>query len=503
MSEIKNNATPALPGTSGLLLEEPLLFEQGSPGREGYSLPQPDVPRVDAAELLGGDLLREEIAGFPEMSENEVMRHYLRLSQWNFGVDSGFYPLGSCTMKYNPKINEDIARLPGFTGSHPAWPADMVQGSMALMHKLEEMLAEISGMDAVTLQPAAGAHGELTGLMLIRAYHDDQGDVRSKILVSDSAHGTNPASSALCGYQVVEVKSGEDGRLSPEAVREAMDDQVAAMMITNPNTLGIFEDRITEIAEIVHEGGGLLYNDGANMNALMGIARPGDMGFDVIQYNLHKTFSTPHGGGGPGSGPVGVKKILEAYLPVPLIRKSEQYDWDWNRPKSIGKIKGFYGNFGIMVRAYTYIRELGPENIRRVAELAVLNANYIREALKEDYHLPYSTESMHEVVFTDKLQNEHGVSSMDIAKTLLDMGFHAPTVYFPLVVHAALMIEPTETESKQSCDSFIEAMKQIARAAEDQSQAEAMHEAPVKTFRRRMDEVKAARKPVLRWEPEE
>jgi len=493
--------TISTPGTSGMVMEEPLIFELGGKGRIGYSLPESDVPLVDEKELFDESLLRDEIKDFPEVSEPELMRHYVRMSQWNYGVDTGFYPLGSCTMKYNPKVNEDMCRLPGFTGSHPEYPADMVQGTLQLMDELETMLSEIAGMDATTLQPSAGAHGELTGLMLIRAYHIDQGKPRTKILVPDSAHGTNPASSALCGFKVVEVKSGPDGYLLPEAVEEAMDEDVAALMITNPNTVGIFEQNIAAIAEIVHAKGGLMYNDGANMNALLGVARPGDMGFDVIQYNLHKTMSTPHGGGGPGSGPVGVKKILEPFLPAPrIVKKDYGYDWDYSNEKSMGKIKGYYGNFGVMVRAYTYIRELGQENIRKVAELAVLNANYVRAKLKDLYHLPYETDSMHEVIFSDKNQNEAGVTTMDIAKCLLDMGFHAPTVYFPLIVHAALMIEPTETESKLSCDQFISAMREIDKLVKDDP--EQFKSFPTKTFRGRLDEVKAARKPVLRWKSE-
>lgn len=496
-----NKNIPATPGTTGLVLEEPLIFELGGKGRMGYSISECDVPLVDEKNILGENLVRDEISNFPEVSEPELMRHYVRMSQWNYGVDSGFYPLGSCTMKYNPKINEDMCRLPGFTCSHPAYPADMVQGTLQLMSELEDMLSEIAGMDATTLQPSAGAHGELTGLMLIRAYHLDKGKPRTKILVPDSAHGTNPASSALCGFDVVEVKSGPDGYLLPEAVAEAMDEDVAALMVTNPNTIGIFEHHIAEIAEIVHAKGGLMYNDGANMNALMGVARPGDMGFDVIQYNLHKTMSTPHGGGGPGSGPVGVKKILEPFLPCPrIVEKDGVYNWDYSSEKSIGKIKGYYGNFGVMVRAYTYLREIGRENIRKIAEYAVLNANYVRSQLKDLYHLPYKTDSMHEVVFTDKNHNFEGASTMDIAKCLLDMGFHAPTVYFPLVVHAALMIEPTETESKFSCDQFINAMRNIDSMIKENS--EQMHNYPNKTFRGRLDEVKAARTPVLRWKPE-
>ena len=488
-------------GTTGLVIEERLVFEQGSKGRMGYSLPASEVPAVDATALFGAGNVRAELKGFPELAENEVMRHFLRLSQYNYGVDTGFYPLGSCTMKYNPKINEDLARLPGFVNSHPLLPADRVQGNLELYAALECILAEIAGMDAITLQPSAGAHGELTGLMLIRAYHNDLGRPRRKILVPDSAHGTNPASSALCGFDVVEIKSGPDGYLLPETVAAAMDEDVAALMVTNPNTLGIFERHIAEIAAIVHGQGGLMYADGANMNALLGIARPGDMGFDVIQYNLHKTFSTPHGGGGPGSGPVGVKKSLEPFLPVPRVSKhTEGFVWEWDRPKTIGKVKGFHGNFGIIVRAYAYIRELGPEAIRQVAEYAVLNANYVRAELKDDFNLPYATETLHEVIFNDLRQSENHVSSMDMAKRLLDLGFHAPTVYFPLVVHAAMMIEPTETESKQSCDEFIAAMREIAREARENPSA--FHDYPHNTFRRRMDETKAARTPVLRWKAE-
>ncbi len=498
MSDNNISNESAGPGVNGLVFEEPLLFEIGGEGRIGYSLPDCDVEEADYKSELG-ELYRDEIDGFPEITENEAMRHYVRLSQWNYGVDSGFYPLGSCTMKYNPKINENMSRLPGFTQAHPAYPAEKVQGCLELLYKMEEILAEIAGMDATTLQPSAGAHGELTGLMLIHAYFKDRGEQRNVILVPDSAHGTNPASSALCGFKVRQLKS-TDGRLAPETVKEAMSDDVAAVMITNPNTLGLFESGIEEIAKIVHDGGGLLYNDGANMNALMGISRPGDMGFDVIQYNLHKTFSTPHGGGGPGSGPVSVKAILEPYLPYPRISEKEgEYSWKKPSDKSIGKIKGFYGNFGVIVRAYTYIRELGPDNLRKATEMAVLNANYVRSRLKDTYHLPFEADSLHEVVFTDKNQSRQDVTTMDIAKCLLDKGFHAPTVYFPMIVRAAMMIEPTESESKQSCDQFIDSMLEIAE--EIKENPDGFHEYPKKAFRSRLNEVQAARKPVLRWEP--
>jgi glycine dehydrogenase subunit 2 len=489
------------PGECGLILNEPLIFERGAKGRKGYSLPRLDVDRVSPENVWPRKLIRKDLEGFPEMSEVEIVRHFTRLSQWNYGLDSGFYPLGSCTMKYNPKVNEELARLSGFAGAHPYQPEEISQGALQLMYDLERFLCEISGMDRVTLQPSAGAQGELTGMLMIRAYLTDRGNPRQKVLIPDTAHGTNPASSSLCGYQVIQVRSNERGVLFPQAVEEKMDEEVAALMVTNPNTLGLFEENICQVAEIVHQKGGQVYCDGANLNALMGLARVGDMGVDVLHFNLHKTFSTPHGGGGPGAGPVGVKGHLADYLPVPTItRKGEHVQLDYDRPKTIGKVRSFFGNFGVLVRAYAYILSLGADGLRRASLVALLNANYIRAKLKDHYHLPYDFPCMHECVFTDRLQSKYGVTALDIAKRLMDYGFHPPTIYFPLVVHGALMIEPTESESKETLDQFIEAMVRIAREAE--TEPELLREAPHKTKISRLDEVLANRKPLLRWRPE-
>lgn len=476
----------------GLVLDEKLLFEQSQPGRVGYSLIPLDVPEVRPA----GGLVRDEITDFPELSEVDVVRHYTRLSTWNYGVDSGFYPLGSCTMKYNPKVNEAAARLTGFVDIHPQTPEALNQGALELMYRLQQDLGEISGFPAVTLQPAAGAHGELVGMLVIRAWHDAQGHRRSKVIIPDTAHGTNPASAALCGYDVVTVKS--DGVLSRDAVAELMDDEVAALMVTNPNTLGLFEANIREICDLVHERGGLVYADGANLNALLGVSRPGDIGIDVMHFNLHKTFSTPHGGGGPGAGPVGVTEQLEAFLPKPIvIRQGDSYQLDYDRPLSIGRVKSFYGHFGILVRAYAYILSMGGNGLKRATELAVLNANYIRAQLEKVYDLPYTSRSLHEVVFSEA-GLAHECHTLDVAKRLIDYGFHPPTIYFPLVVHGALMIEPTETESKQMIDDFCAALLAIAEEAKtDPGQ---LKNAPTRARVRRLDEATAARKPKLRWE---
>ncbi|HET6438605.1 MAG TPA: aminomethyl-transferring glycine dehydrogenase subunit GcvPB [Anaeromyxobacter sp.] len=498
------SAGPKAPGLGGaargLVHEEPLVFERGSPGRSGVSLPRfadeaPDLPK----ELVRADGL----AGLPELSELEVVRHFTHLSVWNHGIDTGFYPLGSCTMKYNPKSSEALARLPGFADLHPLSPPELCQGALELMHALERALSEIAGMDATTLAPAAGAQGELCGLMLIRAYHEARGNPRRKVLIPDTAHGTNPASSALNGYAVVQLPSGPDGRLHAEAVAQAMDEEVAAIMITNPNTLGVFESQVAEIAEIVHGRGGLVYGDGANMNALLGVSRPGDMGFDVMQYNLHKTFATPHGGGGPGSGPVAVKGRLEPFLPLPVVvQEGASYRLVTDpaeRPHTVGKLREFWGNFAMFVRAWALIREWGPEGARATAEFSVLNASYLRARLEQAYHLPYSTPSLHEVVFDDKNQKASGVTTMDLAKRLIDHGFHPPTIYFPLVVQGALMIEPTETESRETLDAFADAL--IAMAEEARRDPERLHEAPTLPIRARLDETRAARRPVLRWRP--
>ncbi|MBW6509834.1 MAG: aminomethyl-transferring glycine dehydrogenase subunit GcvPB [Desulfuromonadales bacterium] len=477
----------------GLMLDEPLLFEQSQPGRIGYSLPDADVPPA----LPDIELLRDEITDFPELSEVDVIRHYTRLSTWNYGVDSGFYPLGSCTMKYNPKVNEVAARLPGFAEIHPQTPEALNQGALELMYRLEQALAEVSGFPAICLQPAAGAQGELAGMLMIRAWHEAHGSKRTKVIIPDTAHGTNPATAALCGYEVVPVTS--TGILSLDAVAAVMSDEVAALMITNPNTLGLFEANIRSICELVHEQGGLVYCDGANLNALMGISRPGDLGIDVMHFNLHKTFSTPHGGGGPGAGPVGVAEKLIPFLPLPVITKEgDSYHFDYERPQSIGRVKSFYGHFGILVRAYSYILAMGGDGLKKATELAVLNANYIRARLEGVYALPYKERSLHEVVFSEEKLGG-GCHTLDVAKRLIDYGFHPPTIYFPLVVAGALMIEPTETESKQMIDDFCDAM--LAIAAEAKQDPDKLKNAPSRARRRRLDEATAARKPRLRWQP--
>lgn len=465
-----------------MLLEENTLFEQSVPGRVGYSLPSTDVP---APHAISEKLRRKNKADLPELSEADVVRHYVRLSTYNYNKDAGFYPLGSCTMKYNPKIADAATQFEGFANSHPYQPKETVQGNFELIRDLEKYLAEIGGMDAVTLQPAAGAHGEMAGMLVIRAYHVSKGNPRKKVIIPDSAHGTNPASTSICGYSVIEAKSNEEGLLTPDAVAKLMDEDVAAIMITNPNTLGIFETHIKEIADIVHAKGGLVYMDGANLNALMGISRPGDFGIDVMHYNLHKTFATPHGGGGPGSGPVGVKKHLAQFLP--------------EGEKSIGRVKAFFGNFAILVRAYTYIREMGPDGLKKATELAVLNAAYIKARLSKDYHVPYCTPSLHECVFSDKFQNEHDVKTLDIAKRLMDYGMHPPTIYFPLIVHGSIMIEPTETENKAACDEFCDIMIKIAD--ECKTNPDVVKNAPTKTFRKRLDEARAVKQPCLKFGP--
>ena len=491
------------PTKTGAVLE-PTVFELSHPGRSGYRLPALDVPEVDLAEVLGTANLREGPPELPELSEPEVVRHFTRLAEMNFHVDRAMYPLGSCTMKYNPKINEEMAGLPGLTGVHPEADATECQGAISLVYNLGRMLAEISGMDEVSLQPPAGASGELAGMLIVRAYHTDQGNPRSKVIVPDTAHGTNPASLTLAGYDAVEIPSGPDGRICVEALADMVDEETAAFMITNPNTLGVFEDRIAEIAEIVHGAGGLLYLDGANLNASLGIVRPGDVGFDVMHFNLHKTFSTPHGGGGPGSGPVGVKSFLTDYLPTPVARRDErkargfEFDFDYDRPKSIGKVHSVYGNFLVAVKAYAYILTLGPAGLRRVAENAVLNANYLQKKLESLYDLPYKGLCQHEFVLSATRQKEHGVRALDIAKRLLDYGLHAPTVYFPLIVKEALMVEPTETESRASLDRFVDVMAEIA--AEAERSPELVTGAPTETPVSRLDESRAAKELNVTWQ---
>ncbi len=491
-----------MPGqaATGLTFKEPLIFERGAPGRSGASLAALDVPAVDPKALYG-EQFRHDVAHLPEVSEPEAFRHYVRLSQQNFAIDLGMYPLGSCTMKYNPKVNEWVARLPGFANLHPYAPEHTIQGALELMHRLERELAEIVGMDRVTLQPAAGAQGELTGLMMIRAYHESQGRSPKKVLIPVTAHGTNPASCALNGLTAVPFPSGEDGVVHLDAVAPLLDDDVAAIMITNPNTVGLFEKNLPALASMLHDKGALVYGDGANLNALMGRTRPGDLGIDVMQFNLHKTFTTPHGGGGPGCGPVAFKKALEPFMPSPTVERDTDghYRLEYDRPRSIGRVRSFYGNFGMMVRAYAYIREMGAEGLSRATDLAVLNANYLRVCLGETWHVAYDTTCMHEVIINDRHLRDTGVVTLDVAKRLLDYGFHSPTVYFPLIVKNAMLIEPTETETKESLDAFVDAMRAISREANETP--ELVKTAPHNTRLRRMDETRAARKPVLRWTP--
>jgi glycine dehydrogenase subunit 2 len=482
-------------------LHEPLLFERSSPGKVAYQLPELDVPAVDAGEALGAENVRAEIEGFPEVSEVEALRHYTRLSTWNYAIDYGMYPLGSCTMKYNPRVNELVARLDGLAWAHPYQPEALSQGSMEIMARLEAALAEITGMDAVTLQPAAGAQGELTAILMIRALLAKRGNPRKKILIPDSAHGTNPASAAIAGYAVENIRSSETGVLDVSALERIVDEDVAALMVTNPNTLGVFEENILRAADILHAKGALLYMDGANMNALMGIARPGDFGVDALHLNLHKTFSTPHGGGGPGAGPVAVKKALEPFLPLPRLKRAgKKWAYDYKRKYSVGRVRAFYGSFGVLVRALAYILAHGGPGLRKVTTDAVLNANYLRKRLEPYYDLPYSSPSMHEVVFSDERQAKLGVHTGEIAKRLIDYGFHPYTVSFPLIVHGALMIEPTETETKHELDRFTDAMISIAKEVETDPQM--VKNAPYGTRTSRVDEVAAARRPVLRWKPE-
>ena len=480
------------PGTSGLIFNEPQLWEKSREGRCAISLPRAEVERAELDPSLTGDA-----PDLPQLSELDVVRHFTRLSQWNFGVDSGMYPLGSCTMKYNPKTNEVQAARQGFAGAHPLTGDEFSQGALRLMYELEQLLGEITGFPAVTLQPAAGAHGELAGMLMIHAYHAKQGRQRSKILIPDTAHGTNPASASLCGYESINIKSGPDGILEPEAVAAVMDEDTAGIMITNPNTLGLFENNIKEVCEIVHAKGGLVYGDGANMNAIMGVVKPGDLGIDVLHLNLHKTFSTPHGGGGPGSGPVGVVDKLIPFLPVPRVERDlDTYKFVTDCPDTIGRMHTFYGHFGVLVKAYAYILSMGGEGLANASKYAVLNANYIKESLKGTLNLPYDRPCMHECVFNDKHQQEYHITTMDMAKRLLDYGFHPPTVYFPLVVDAAFMVEPTETESKEYIDQFIDAVKAIAKEAAETP--EKLKKAPMLTKVTRLDEVTAARKPCLR-----
>ncbi len=477
---------------------EGLIFEKSSPGKKAYRLSELDVPTVNASALLG-DSLREDLGAMPEMSEIEIVRHFTRLSTWNYAIDLGMFPLGSCTMKYNGRVNEAVSRLEGIAEAHPYQPESLSQGALGIMKLLQDCLLEITGMDAITLQPAAGAHGEFTGILMVRAYHESKGNARKKVLVPDSAHGTNPATAAVVGYQVQNLKSNADGAIDLDELRKAVDEDTAALMLTNPSTIGVFESQIHEIADILHAKGALLYMDGANMNALVGKTRPGDFGADVMHLNLHKTFSTPHGGGGPGSGPVACKAILEPFLPTPVVveRADGTLGFNYDRPQSVGRVRMFYGNFGMFVRALAYTLANGPDGLRQTTEDAVLNANYIRAKLDGYFDLPYKTASMHEVVFSDKLQAKNGVKTGDMGKRLIDYGFHAYTVSFPMIVSGAMMIEPTESESREELDLLIEALQQIAREAAENP--ELVKTAPHSTRIRRLDETAAARKPVLRW----
>jgi len=529
---------------------ERLVFEKSAPGKKAYKLPPLDVPAVDAAAMLG-EAYRTTDGLLPELSEIEIIRHFTRLSTWNYAIDLGMYPLGSCTMKYNPRVNEFVSRIEGLAEAHPYRPESLAQGALEVLDLLQKCLLEITGMDAITLQPAAGAHGEFTGILLVRAWHESQGNPRKKVIIPDSAHGTNPATAAICGYQVENLKSNADGGIDLDALTRQVDENTAALMLTNPSTLGVFENEIHRIADILHAKGALLYMDGANMNALVGKVRPGDFGVDVMHLNLHKTFSTPHGGGGPGSGPVACKAFLEPFLPTPVLARRQDVGescpdaagwesqgaeaapggcpplfrapfpgdetgvptsdaqagqtggplfFDYNRPQSVGRVRAFYGNTGMFIRALAYILANGPDGLRQTTEDAVLNANYIRKKLEDLYELPYKTPSMHEVVFSDKRQQAKGVKTGDIAKRLIDYGFHPYTVSFPLIVPGALMIEPTESESVEELDLFIAAMRAIAQEVEENP--ELVKTAPHSTRVSRLDEVTAARKPVLRWKPE-
>ena len=477
----------------------PLIFEESATGRRGADLHDGAAAAPRAVEILGSELCRDDLEGFPEVSEPQTLRHFLRLSQLNFGQALNFYPLGSCTMKYNPVLNDEVAALPGFASLHPLTPTRFAQGALALMVQLEAALAEISGMDAVSLQPAAGAQGELAGLLMVRAWEASRGGIRRKVIIPDTAHGTNPASCTLAGFEVVVAKSNRRGYLEASEIRRLLSDDVAALMVTNPNTMGIFEPEIEEIAAALHDRGALLYLDGANLNALLGVAKPGDMGADIVHINLHKTFSTPHGGGGPGAGPVAVKRHLEPYLPVPrIVAGADGWEFDFDRPQSIGRMRSFYGNFGMLVRAYAYIRAMGGDGLARASRLAILNAAYVRKGLASFYPSASEEPAMHECVLTHNLEERSGVSTLDIAKRLLDFGFHPPTIYFPLVVPGALMIEPTETESRETLDSFIEAMETIYKEA--LADPSSIKNAPHNLRLARVDEVKAARRPALRWQ---
>ncbi len=486
---------------NAIVLDEPLIFEESAAGKKAYSLAPLDVDDINVTDLIDESLLRSDIPGFPEVSEVDLVRHYTRLSSWNYHVDLGLYPLGSCTMKYNPKINERVARIPGLAAVHPLADDVLVQGNLEILFRLQRLLAELTGLPGITLQPAAGSQGELTGILMVRAYHTSQHNPRRFVLIPDSAHGTNPASATIAGYEVQAIPSDDKGRIDLAMLAQRLSPDVACLMLTNPNTLGIFESQIEEISRLVHDVGALMYMDGANFNALVGQTRPGDMGVDILHLNLHKTFSTPHGGGGPGSGPVACHSKLVSFLPVPRVEERDgAYALDWDHPDSVGKVHAFFGNFGMAVRALAYILSCGQEGLREISETAVLNANYIRARLKDYYHLAYQTPSMHEVVFSDRVQSAYGVKTLDIAKGLIDQGFHPPTVYFPLIVHGALMIEPTESPSKSELDAFVEAMIEAHR--QSQSDPDTLTSAPRHSKVGRLDETRAARTPILRWSEE-
>ncbi len=500
MAETPATPTPGDPATPSAVPVR-TIFEKSRPGRRAFSLPAAGVPETPADELFVGVALRERPARLPEVAEIDLLRHFVELSSRDYGVEKGPYPLGSCTMKYNPKINERVAALEGLRGLHPYEPEELVQGALELMDTLSRWLAEIAGLDRATLQPAAGAHGELTGLLLVRAYHDDRGVAPRLVLIPDTAHGTNPASVVMAGYEPVTLPSDARGGIDLGSVRSFVaehDGEIACLMLTNPNTLGLFETDVVEVARLVHEAGGLLYYDGANSNAVLGRSRPGDMGFDIVHLNMHKTFSTPHGGGGPGAGPLVVRDTLEPYLPVPVLRKIgvHHYELDYDRPKSIGKVRSFYGNFGVLVRAYAYIRALGAEGLHEVSEAAVLNATYVMAGIRDLFEVPYELPVMHEFVVSAEPLRAHGVRALDVAKRLLDYGVHPPTTYFPLIVKEALMVEPTETESKDDLDAFVGALRAVV--AEARTDPERLKTAPHSMPVGRLDEVAAARNPVVR-----
>jgi len=480
-------------------MREPLIFEMSKKGRKGYSLPECDVDKENLKKMIPEEYLRRENPDLPQVSEPDLVRHFTRLSQRNLGIDTNFYPLGSCTMKYNPKVNEEIARLPGFRQIHPYQPQESVQGILKILYEMERLLCQISGMNKVSLQPAAGAQGELTSMMMIKAYYKERKEERNVVLIPDSSHGTNPASANFCGFQVKEIKSNREEEIDLNDLTKKINKEVAALMVTIPNTLGLFERNILKIAKIIHNEGSFLYLDGANLNALLGLVRPSDLGVDIMHFNLHKTFSTPHGGGGPGSGPIGAGEKLAPYLPIPLVEKGKEgYHLDYNRPKSIGKVRSFYGNIEVIIKAYCYLRSLGEEGLKEVSYNAILNANYLMKKLKKYFSLPYKGPCMHEFVLSGEDKEAKGIRTLDIAKRLLDYGFHPPTIYFPLIVKEALMIEPTETESKETLDAFILAMGQIKKEIKENPCL--VKEAPCNLPISRLNEVKAARELKLRWE---